>query len=93
VLCSIDRFCVGTLLTGFYGTLAYLLSLSFVETPLLFLVVLCYGAVSYWLVGLEPSASRFMFFFATIFLVINVGFAVAQAISAAYVPALAADLL
>jgi hypothetical protein len=44
-------------------------------------IVVCYGCISYWMVGLEHSASSFAFFLGAIALVINVGFSVAQVIS------------
>ena len=59
------------------------MSLTFVEVPILFVVVVIYGNLSYWMVGLNGTFRHFAIFFVTIFLVINVGFAVSQLISAA----------
>jgi len=53
-----------------------------VEVPILFGIVVGYGCVSYWMVGLQPDAEHFIYFLALIFVVINVGFSVSQVISA-----------
>jgi ATP-binding cassette subfamily G (WHITE) protein 2 len=66
---------------GYYSTLSYFLATFSVELPILMGIVIIYGCVSYWMVGLEPSASAFFIFLVIIFLVINVGFAVSQVIA------------
>jgi len=68
---------------GCYRTSSYFLATWSVEFPLLLVVVLLYGVICYWLVGLQPTGAHFMFFIWIILLVINVGFAVSQAISSA----------
>jgi len=67
---------------GFYGTTAYFLSTLTVEIPILLGIVIGYGCVSYWMVGLQPDTEHFIYFLALIFVVINVGFSVSQVISA-----------
>jgi hypothetical protein len=67
---------------GFYSTLSYYLATLSVEFPVLLGIVIVYGCVSYWMVGLEHELISFLYFLLIIFLVINVGFSMAQVISA-----------
>ena len=69
--------------SGSYRTLAFYLASFAVEFPVLLAIVAGYGTISYWMVGLQPDAIHFGFFLSTIFMVINVGFALSQLISAA----------
>jgi hypothetical protein len=56
---------------------------SLLEMPLLAIVVSAYGFVSYWMVGLNPKWERFGIFLLTVYLVVCVGFSVAQAAASA----------
>ena len=67
---------------GSYTTLPYFLSHIIIEIPNLFGIVVGYGVISYWMVGLEKSASAFAYFIAIIFFVLNVGFGLSQLIAA-----------
>lgn len=69
--------------SGTYCTSAYFLSSFTVEFPILLLIVLGYGCISYWMVGLDASITHFVYFLAIIFAVIQVGFSISQCISAA----------
>eukprot|EP01124_Arcella_intermedia_P003352 TRINITY_DN11836_c0_g1_i1.p1 TRINITY_DN11836_c0_g1~~TRINITY_DN11836_c0_g1_i1.p1 ORF type:complete len:566 (+),score=85.82 TRINITY_DN11836_c0_g1_i1:213-1910(+) len=69
--------------SGFYGPGVYFLSNIVVELPILFMIVLGYGSISYWMVGLNSILSRFGYFIILIFAVIQVGFAVSQLIASA----------
>jgi len=68
---------------GFYSTMSYYLSSFLVEFPILLSIVLVYGCICYWMVGLTATAEAFFFFLLVIVLVINVGFSLSQLISAA----------
>lgn len=67
---------------GVYSTWSYFVAEAVVELPILFSIAWVYGTVSYWMVGLQPTAANFFFFLAIISLVINVGFSLSQAIAA-----------
>ncbi|KAH3714043.1 abc transporter family protein [Pelomyxa schiedti] len=66
-----------------YSTGAYFFSEFFVELPILVVIVIIYGCISYWMVNLNPDPGRFFFFLWIILSVILVGFSVSQAIAAA----------
>jgi ATP-binding cassette subfamily G (WHITE) protein 2 len=66
---------------GCYTTFPYFMANFIVEFPILLGIVMGYGVVVYWMVGLEPDATRFVFFLATILMVINVGFSLSQLIA------------
>jgi hypothetical protein len=68
--------------SGTYCTSAYFLSSFTVEFPILLVIVICYGCISYWMVGFDPNIFHFLYFLAIIFAVIQVGFSVSQLISA-----------
>jgi hypothetical protein len=68
--------------SGTYCTSAYFLATFTVEFPILLLIVIGYGCISYWMVGLDASLTHFLFFLAIIFAVIQVGFSISQCISA-----------
>ena len=60
----------------------HIIALTLVEIPSLLLVILIYGSISYWMIGLYPSAGHFGFFLLTIGLVIVCSFFLAQGVSA-----------
>ena len=66
---------------GYYRTSAYFLSGFFVELPLLFLLVTGYSLISYWMIGLEPTAGHFFFFFGTVQFIVLIMFSITQVIS------------
>ena len=68
--------------SGCYGALPYLLSHFLVELPILALTVLCYGLISYYMIGFRPEIKYFAFFVVTEFLVVQVGYGVCQMIAA-----------
>jgi len=68
--------------SGCYGALPYLLSHFLVELPILALTVLCYGVISYYMIGFRPEIKYFAFFVVTEFLVVQVGYGVCQMIAA-----------
>jgi hypothetical protein len=68
--------------SGISSASAYFLSQFLVEIPILVAIVLLYGCISYWLVGLAATWFQFLFFLLTITLVIVVGFSAAQIASA-----------
>ena len=67
---------------GFYSTFAYYTATFAVEFPILLGIVLLYGVISYWMVGLNPTADAFFLFLTIVFLVICVGFSLSQLIAA-----------
>lgn len=69
--------------SGYYHTIAYAIASFVVEFPILLLTVIGYGCIVYWMVGMEPSITSFIFFLGIIFLVIHVGFAWCQVLAAA----------
>ncbi|KAI9004510.1 P-loop containing nucleoside triphosphate hydrolase protein [Hyaloraphidium curvatum] len=67
--------------SGIVNTPAYFLSGMAVEVPLLIVVAVLYGTISYWMVGFYPAASNFFIYLLIITLVILVGFSATQVAS------------
>eukprot|EP01134_Creolimax_fragrantissima_P008399 CFRG8399T1 len=68
--------------TGLYTTSAYYVSIVTVETGLLFVMTAVYSSLCYWMVGMEPTLSAYIYFNLTLFLVINISCGICQMIAA-----------
>jgi ABC-type multidrug transport system permease subunit len=67
--------------SGLYSTRAYFLSTFLVELPILAGMVFGYSCIVYWMCNLRPDAGCFFFFVLAVFLVLNVGFSLSQAVA------------
>lgn len=67
--------------SGYYSAGPYFIASQLVEIPLLFVVVVVYVNITYWMIGLDPRLEQFFFLLALVFVVVNIGFAVAQLVS------------
>jgi len=70
--------------SGYYGTAAFFFAWLSVEVPILMGIVIGYGCISYWMVGLNPSMIHFIFYLAQIFVVLIIGFSMSQVISSIF---------
>jgi len=67
--------------SGYYSAGPYFFASQAVEVPLLSIIVILYSNITYWMIGLEPRAENFFYLVATVFVVVNGGFSMAQLIS------------
>jgi len=67
---------------GCYRTAAYFWANLLVEIPILVFLVSTYSAVSYWMIGLEPTWQNFLFFHGVVQFAVLVMFTITQIISA-----------
>lgn len=66
---------------GCYSPEAYVTAITIVEFPIMLLVVLCQGGLTYALVGLRPGLEYLLWFLGIQLLVMNIGYAVCQLIA------------
>ncbi|KAH3757087.1 abc transporter family protein [Pelomyxa schiedti] len=84
VMPSIDTFCeerdmfLRERASGHFSTAPYWAASLTVEFPVLISVVMAYAGVSYWMVGLDPRFSRFVFFVLLVSCVVCVVFSLAH---------------
>jgi hypothetical protein len=67
--------------SGAYSTVPYWFATFIVEIPILLLIAVGYGSIVYYMCNFTSDPLNFVFFTITIFLVINVGFSLSQAIA------------
>eukprot|EP00186_Timspurckia_oligopyrenoides_P002527 CAMPEP_0182445364 /NCGR_PEP_ID=MMETSP1172-20130603/3509_1 /TAXON_ID=708627 /ORGANISM="Timspurckia oligopyrenoides, Strain CCMP3278" /LENGTH=650 /DNA_ID=CAMNT_0024641125 /DNA_START=139 /DNA_END=2091 /DNA_ORIENTATION=+ len=67
---------------GAYSVFAYILAHTVYEIPYVFLLSLMASSITYWLVGLTPSASRFFIYVANLFMALFVAESIMVFISA-----------